>query len=147
MKKALITSQRDKGDIFQNICDVITGWPISRLTSSDIWASTIVGLLPGVNLSYPWMTQTLGKSVEQFVGKMSPREIVKANKIRLRITFNWFSISKSEMFVFCKVCHGCRLMKWDHYFWVTFDHFWSEHHFLRHVGRSKNWLEPKTKPP
>ena len=35
-----------------------------------------------------------------------------------------------------------KLTKQDNYFWVTFDHFWSECHFLRQLI-SKSWLEPK----
>ncbi len=32
-------------------------------------------------------------------------------------------------------------------FWVNFDHFWSEIHFLRQLGSSENWLELKMEPP
>jgi hypothetical protein len=40
--------------------------------------------------------------------------------------------------------HRFRLRKRDDYFWVNFDHFYSEGQFL---GRSENWLELKIKPP
>ena len=33
-----------------------------------------------------------------------------------------------------RVCHGFRLTKRDDYFWVTFDHFWSKHHFFEAAG-------------
>jgi len=33
-----------------------------------------------------------------------------------------------------RVCHGFGLMKEDHYFRVTFDHFGSECHFQRQLG-------------
>ena len=36
---------------------------------------------------------------------------------------------------FYRVCHGFRLTKRDDYFQVNFDHFWSEHHFLRQLGQ------------
>ena len=32
------------------------------------------------------------------------------------------------------MCHGFRLMKQDFYFWVDFDHFWSENHFFEAAG-------------
>ena len=46
-----------------------------------------------------------------------------------------------------RVCHGFRLMKRDDYFWVIFNPFWNEGHYLRQLGSSENWLEPKTLPP
>ena len=33
------------------------------------------------------------------------------------------------------MCHGFRLRERDDYFWVDFDHFWSEHHFARQLGQ------------
>jgi len=43
------------------------------------------------------------------------------------------------------VCRGLRRTTRDNYFWVTFDHFWSEHHFLKLLrwASSRNWLKPK----
>ena len=43
-----------------------------------------------------------------------------------------------------RVCHRFRLTQWDDYFWVTFE---ASLNFLGSFGSSKNWLEPKTKPP
>jgi len=34
-----------------------------------------------------------------------------------------------------RVCHGSWLLKRDDYFWVTIDHFWSEHHFFETTGQ------------
>ena len=44
-----------------------------------------------------------------------------------------------------RVCHEFKIEKQYDYFWGTFDHFWSEHHFFEAVA--KNWLEPITKAP
>ena len=41
------------------------------------------------------------------------------------------------------MCYIFRLTKWDDYFTVTFNHFWSE----CTGGNSENWLESKIKPP
>ena len=34
-----------------------------------------------------------------------------------------------------RVCPRFRLTKRDDYFWVNFDHCWSEYHFLRQLGQ------------
>ncbi len=49
--------------------------------------------------------------------------------------------------LYYRVSHGFRLTKQDDYFWVDFDHFWSEHHFWGSWGSSENLLEPRIRPP
>jgi len=34
-----------------------------------------------------------------------------------------------------RVCHGFRFTTRDDYFWVNFDHFWIERHFMRQLGQ------------
>ena len=55
--------------------------------------------------------------------------------VRLEDDFEWSHESWNKMDTLYSVCHAFRLTKQDDYFWVNFDHFWSEHHFLRQLGQ------------
>ena len=52
----------------------------------------------------------------------------------------WCSLIYFWINLVCRVW----LIKQDDYFWVGFDHIWSEHHFERQLGSSENRLELKT---
>ena len=106
------------------------------------------------------------KGLQNFGCITSSRQRINRKSSDLRppqsqVCQDWSGMKDQKFFIteIHRVCHGFRLTKGDDCFWVTFDHFWSRHHFFNaagavaKIGWSLNWsssanlLKPKSKPP
>ena len=76
-----------------------------------------------------WRSRDVDVDVERVSEIESPRHCAKPFQI-VDIVSSKVYRSKGVT-----LCHGFRLMMWDDYFWVNFDHFWSKRHFLRQLGQ------------
>ena len=84
-----------------------------------------------------WWTLSLPKRSSPRSASLSTRSLPfsTGGSLAKRLVWQPGSYWRQRVNIFYRVCQGFRLVKWDDYFRVNFDHFWSGPPFLRQLGQ------------